>query len=72
MVGRLHFARSVQTAVHNGIMTKPARPHAILGEALTRNRVTTWSGLRVVLINMGVFTCTAVAPGAGLERRPDV
>ena len=26
-------------------MTKPARPHPILGEALTRNRYTTWSGL---------------------------
>ena len=27
-------------------MTKPARPHPILGEALTRNQYTTWSGLR--------------------------
>jgi hypothetical protein len=27
------------------IMAKPARPHPILGEALARNKTTTWSGL---------------------------
>ena len=30
---------------NNDIMTKPARPPLDLGEALTRNRITTWSGL---------------------------
>ena len=29
---------------NNDIMTKPARPPLDLGEALTRNRITTWSG----------------------------
>ena len=32
--------------MHNGIITKPARPQAILEEALTRNRIATWSGLK--------------------------
>ena len=31
---------------NNDIMTKPARPPLDLGEALTRNRITTWRGLR--------------------------
>ena len=35
--------------MHNAIMTKPARPHPILGEALTRNQYTTWSGLIIVI-----------------------
>ena len=33
------------TKWNNDIMTKPARPPLDLGEALTRNRITTWSGL---------------------------
>ena len=31
-------------------MTKPARPYAVLVEALIRNRITTWSGLIVTTI----------------------
>ena len=31
-------------------MTKPAGLHALLGEALIRNRITTWSGLIVITI----------------------
>jgi hypothetical protein len=36
--------------MHNGIMAKLARPHPILGEALTRDKTTTWSGLSVLTI----------------------
>ena len=46
--------------MHNGMMTKPALPHAILGKALTRNLVTTWSGLKghLVLPHPFLAQCT--------------
>ena len=39
-------------------MTKPACPPLDLGEALTRNRITTWSGLILLLSSdLQVATC---------------
>ena len=37
------------TKWNNDIMTKAARPPLDLGKALTRNRITTWSGLNEIL-----------------------
>ena len=57
------------TKWNNDIMTKPARPPLDLGEALTRNRITTWSGptesyklkkLRLTLIQSLNFALSVV------------
>ena len=45
------------TKWNNDIMTKPARPPLDLGEALTRNLITTWSGLTMIC----KFTCVPLA-----------
>ena len=37
-------------------MTKPARPPLDLGEALTRNRITTWSGLNKMIFAGLIFS----------------
>ena len=49
----------------------PFRFRSDLGSGnLKYDRLWVWYVAKAVaLINMGVFTCTAVAPGAGLERR---
>ena len=53
------------TKWNNDIMTKPAHPPLDLGEALTRNRITTWSGL---IVNRKLVTVKSSSSHAGLNK----